>query len=272
MKALAWVAPLALLFTPAGLAAQDNGRQEDAATGEIFGSPSDLFDGLAQAMAPEPLTPEQQERLPAALALIDLIMPPGTMGQLMGPLLQGASNPLALATADQPVQILAQKLGMASQDLSDLSESQVEAALSVLDPAWRERARREAEAAPAMAARMMSVVEPALRQVMAELYAIYFTDQELSAIGRFFATPEGATYARQSIRIGTDPRLVTAMMQQLPAMMEAAASIETEMAGLTSDLPPARRLADLSRNERKALARLLGITAEDLDFIIGSGE
>lgn len=261
-KLMGLAAPLALLLLPVGVAAQDDTAPE-----------LDIFAGLAQAFTAEPLTPEQQARLPAAAALVDRIIPPGSVQDMMGSMFGNVINPLMEAVEPDPVAVVAERLDLVGQPL-DLTPQQAEAAATMLDPAWRERKRREAAAMPAVTSRMMEAMEPAIRTAMAELYAIHFTAAELADIDAFFATPSGASYARKSLSMSSDPRLMATIMQQMPVMFEAMASMEAEMAALTADLPPVRSYGDLTANERKGLARMLGMTAEDLQYAIewGSGD
>ncbi len=282
-KFLRLIAPLALVVMPVGAAAQASEASSpeswpsegaDEVSGGMFESGDDWLGGLAQAFTPEPLTTDQIARLPAATALVERIIPPGSMQEVMGSMFDTVISPLAEAAAavePDAKSFVAEQLGLSTWDIESMTPEQAETAAALFDPAWRERARREAEAAPIVGARMMAAIEPGIRQAMAELYAIYFTGEELAQIDAFFTTPVGANYARQSLRMGSDPRLAGAMMQQMPAMFEAAASMEAEMAALTADLPAARSLGDLSETERKGLASLLGMAVEDLEYLGGWG-
>jgi len=260
MKTLmAWAAPLALLAAPI-LAPVGVAAQEAEAAPEL-----DLFAGLAQAFTVEPLTAEQQARLPRAAALVERIIPPGSLQEVMGSMFDSFLSPMATAFQPDPVTLLAQGLNIETYEIT-LTPEQAETAVALLDPAWRTRAEREAEALPALTGRMMSGMEPTIRTAMSELYAIHFTDSELADIDAFFATPSGTSYARKSLTMSSDPRLMATMMGEMPALFEAMASMEAEVAALTADLPPARGFADLSATERKGLASLLGMTVEDLEY------
>lgn len=277
-KFLRLIAPLALVVMPVGAAAQASEASSpegspsegaDDVSGGMFESGADWLGGLAQAFTPEPLTADQAARLPAATALVERIIPPGSMQEVMGSMFDTVISPVAEAVEPDAKSFVAEQLGLSTWDIESMTPDQAEAAAALFDPAWRERARREAEAAPIVGARMMAAFEPGIRQAMAELYAIYFTGEELAQIDAFFTTPAGANYARQSLRMSSDPRLAGAMMQQMPAMFEAAASMEAEMAALTADLPAARSLGELSDTERKGLASLLGMAVEDLEYLGG---
>lgn len=259
-KLVGWAAPVALLCAPVGVAAQDEAAPQ-----------LDIFAGMAQLFIAEPLTAEQEARLPAAEVLVSAIIPPGSLQEVMGSMFDTFLDPLASAIEPDAAAVVAERIDFAGIEL-DLTPEQAETAATLLDPAWRTRKQREAEALPAMTGRMMGAIEPAMRTALAELYAIHFTDGEMADISAFFATPSGASYARKSLTMTSDPRLAATIMQQMPAMFEAMAEMETEMAALTADLPPVRTYADLSPAERKGLAQMLGMTAEDLQFALEWGD
>lgn len=255
----ALLALAALPLTSLPLTAQAQSAEDDAA---MAGAMAALM-GTAEI---EPLTAEQEARLPLARRVVERIMPPGVLGEalggmfdgMLGPLLEGAANP-------QPAEVVAELLGMQGTDL-DLSEAEAARAAQLLDPAWQERRRREVEAAPALLGAMMGAMEAPLRDAMTELYAIHFSQGELADIDAFFATPSGAAYARQSYAMTSDPRLSAAMISQMPLLFSSAQSIEQQLAEMTADLGPKRTFADLSANERKALADMLGWTVEELQW------
>lgn len=252
---LGWAAGFALLLAPLNVVAQD-----DEAIAE-----ADIFAGMMGVFAAEPLTPEQEARVPVARALINQIMPPGSLQDMMGPMFGNFIGPLAEAAEPQASTFVANQLGLSGWDL-DMTEAQAEAAAGLFDPAWREREERKAAAMPAMMASMAGAMEEPIRRVMAELYAIYFTNEELADIGTFFATPSGATYARQSFSMSTDPRMMGAMMQEMEAIMTAVVAMEAQLEASMADLPAPRTLAELTPTERKGLARLVGMTVEELEL------
>lgn len=118
--------------------------------------------------------------------------------------------------------------------------------------------------------RMMATMEPLVRQAIAEMYAIHFPEAELGAIDAFFATLSGVAYARQSYLMTSDPRMAAAMRKLSDERLtsEQVAALETAAASATADLPPQRNLADLTSNQRKALAQMLGIAVEDLEYTL----
>jgi Uncharacterized protein conserved in bacteria (DUF2059) len=253
-------APLVLALSPAtGLAQEaDDVAASSAAMEQAMGA-------FAQAFVVEPLTAEQQARLPLAQSVVERIMPPGTLGEMMGSMFDGILGPMGEVMRPHAADVVAQQLGLQGQDLG-LDDEQAASAAALFDPAWEERQRREAEAVPLAMGSLMTAMEPTMRTAMAELYAVHFTDAELADIAAFFATTSGATYARQSYTLASDPRLLSAVFSEMPTFVGGMMAMQQQLADATADLPPVRSFADLSSNERKRLADLLGMTVEDLEY------
>ena len=264
-------AALALAVAPAPLLAQDaaddaaaaaDAAAEEAAMAEIFGA-------LAGAFEVEPLTPEQQARMPLARELVSKVMPEGALMEVMGGMFDSAANPFAdlVEEADGDI-ALRDSIGYSASEL-ELDDAARDEVLAIVDPAWRERHALETEMAQTMITEMAARMEPLMRDAMAELYAIYFDDTQLADINTFFSTETGAAYARESYRMANDPRLAAAMFSDPEAlfgpMMESASAMEAAMAAV----PASRSLAELSDAEVARLTELTGLTREDLDYAMG---
>lgn len=259
-KLIAFSAPLALACATAPAHAQ--WADDEAAQADVMAD-------LAEMFPVEPLTAEEQARLPAATALIDKIVPSGTLGEMMGLMLDGILGPMIEMETGNAVSALETKLGV---DNLDIAPERAAQALAILDPAWEERGKREVELMPIMMERMFVAMEPTMKSAMSELYAVYFDTQEIADISAFFDTSSGASYARKSFTMSADPRMVGAMMQAMPDMMGAFAQMEAEMAAATADLPAERGFADLAIAERKKLVSLTGLEeAAIADGMAGSG-
>ncbi len=243
---------LALAVAPAPVLAQDDEAEAALAA-------------LAAGFEVEPLTPEQEARLPLAREIVERVLPEGTMGEMMGSMFDGMLGPLAELGAQDSDGALANALGYSASELG-IDDEATEAALAIIDPAWRERDALAVEMTQAMMGDMMTRMEPLMRDVMAQLYAIYFDDTELADINAFFATESGANYARQSYRMASDPRVMAAVFSNpdllFGPMMESAAEMEAAMEAV----PAARGLADLSDEEVARLVELTGLEREDIEY------
>lgn len=261
---------LALLAAPASLAAQEAPGAiviESLPETDDPGDPLDMA-GLAALMGaatkPEPLTPEQQARLPQAEAIINRIMPPGAMADMSQQMFSGFMGGFGGMIPSGARGAVADALGLVPDELAHLSDAEAAELANLFDPAWEKRGTVIERLVTEMMSDMMNVVEPGMRRAMAELYAIRFTSTELAAIDSFFATEAGAKYARESISMASDPRLMAASMEAMPAMFASIGATETKMKEGMAGLPEPRRFANLSAKERARVAKLTGLSIEDL--------
>lgn len=231
----------------------------------------DPMAAMAAMFAAEPLTAEQEARLPAARLVVDRMMPPGTMGEIMQSMFGGFLDPLLQMGMEPSANEIAKEVGLEEGAL-DLTEEQAREAAAILDPAWSERRQREFGAMKTGMAKAMTAMEPAMRDGMAQAYAVHFSASELADVAAFFATPSGASYARKSYTLASDPRIMGAAMQAMPGMMEGFAAMQVEMEAATADLPPRRSYGDLTAEQRQRLGKLTGLDAQALDAGMASAQ
>lgn len=268
----------ALAFAAPSLAAQDApspvtvvevpaGDEGTEPSGDVQAMAA-LAGMMGEAIKVDPLTPEQQARLPQAEAIIARIIPPGAMAETSQQMLGGFLNVFGGRSGDAmprgPLFAVADALGMDPADLHDVSEEDANELASLLDPAWKERQDVMQGLVSGMMGDMMNVMEPPMRKAMAELYAIRFSSAELVAIEAFFATEAGTKYARESLSMASDPRLMSASMEMLPAVFASIADMEGRVKERMAGLPEPRRFANLSPKERERVAKLTGRSVEDL--------
>jgi hypothetical protein len=258
---LAAAASLALLTAPAALAAQDDTTVDAAASADPMAAMGEMFAGL---FTKEPLTPEQEARLPAAQALIGKVIPAGTMGEMMDKLMNGVLGPMMAVAPDGAVTTLARETGIESYALT-IDEEQAGTLASLFDPAWKERQQREAAMIPEMIREVMGLMEPGMRKAMSELYAIRFSSGELAEIDAFFSTGTGGKYARESFLMASDPRIMASTMEAMPALMGMFGDIEARMAERMADLPKVRTFAELTAAERAQVAEATGYSVEEIE-------
>jgi hypothetical protein len=266
------------LGAPASLAAQEAPRPM-VASAEIDDSGSKPSDDAA-AMAPmaglmggmynaEPLTPEQQARLPQAETLIARLIPDGAMAEMSQVMFNSIIGPLEGMMPSGAKPVVAERLG--SEVAGRLSEDQAAEVASMLDPAWEEREKRVKGLVPDTLAEIMGLMEPAMRKAMSELYAIRFTSAELADIGSFFATDTGAKYARESFSMTDDPRILAVSMEMMPALFGILGDMEQRMKARMADLPEPRSFDALGNKERNRVAALTGLSVEQIEGNRGPG-
>lgn len=255
-KALFATAPFALAFA-APAAAQD--------------SQEDVMAMMSQMFPVEPLTEEEQARLPVSQEIIDKMIPPGTLGEMMGSMFDGIMQPIMEMASTAQAGDVAKLLGVESDQL-EMSEEELAEAAQILDPVRDQRNSAISAVMPVMMGRVMEAMEPSMRKAMSEAYAITFTEQELADINAFFSTESGLNYARKSFTLSSDPRVIGASLEAMPAMMEIFGEMEAEMEVATASLPPERGFSDLSQAEISRLAELTGLSAQEIEASMTDGE
>lgn len=267
---LAAGAALTLLTAPATLAAQDAMAGEEVMVDDMAPATSEA-DELDQAMAmlgamfpAEPLTAEQEARVPQAQRIIVRMIPEGTLSEMMGSMFDKMLGPIMQASGSPATGTVTEATGLSTFDL-DLTPEQTEELAGLFDPAWAERQKRELAIFPSMMTQMMDAMEPGMRKAMAELYAINFNQTELNEIEAFFLTETGTSYARKSFTMSSDPRVISATMEAMPAIMGTLGAMEQTMTEATADLPAKRGFAELSSAEQDKVAELTGYSVEEIE-------
>lgn len=260
--------PVAAQDEDAPIPTQMSATTETDAAGEGEANP---FAMLGAMFAAEPLTPEQEARLPQATAIIAKIIPDGSMAEMMGSMFDKFMAPMGELAKASAASRAAKGIGLSEYDL-ELTEDQAREIADMFDPAFEEREAREMALVPEMMKTMMTAMEPPMRKAMAELYAIHFDEAELADIDAFFSTPSGASYARKSFTMASDPRIVAATFEAMPAIMGPIGDMEARLAEATADLPPERAFAELTSAERARITALTGFSAEEIEQLLAAQE
>ena len=242
-----------LVMSAPAIAQEETASQDEAMMAEMMA----MF-------ATEPLTAEEESRLPLAGEVIDKMMPPGTLGEVMGDMFDGILKPIMAKATEPTTGDFATNLGLETWELLDMDEAAIAEAAGIVDPLRDERSARVADVMPAIMTDAMNAMEPTMRKVMTEMFAVYFNETELADINGFFATESGAAFAKSYMTMSSDPRLIGGMMEAMPEMMGAFENIETKMAEATADMPEPRSFAELSGEEQARIAELTGYGVEEL--------
>ena len=228
-----------------------------------------VMSGMFQA---EPLTAEQEARLPAATAIVATMMPEGFYGEIMRDMMEKTMRPM-MAMFSEPDFLLASRLTLDEAALAELSDAEKQELLTMLDPAWDQRADTMVDALISNMGGAFAAVEPPVRAGLAKAYAVRFDEAQLADISTFFATPTGGEFARQSMALFADPQVMGATMEAMPEMIGSFTEMETAMEAALESLPAERDYADLSMAQRARMADLLGVEPDALgDMVIPHGE
>ena len=224
-----------------------------------------MMSGLFQA---EPLTAEQEARLPVATAIVATMMPEGFYGELMRDMMEKTMRPI-MAMFSEPDFLLASRLTLDEAAIAELGDAEKKELLTMLDPAWDQRADTMVNAIVANMGGAYAAVEPPVRAGLAKAYAVRFDEAQLADISSFFATPTGGEFARQSMALFADPQVMGATLEAMPEMIGSFTEMETSMEAALESLPAERDYADLSAAQRARMADLLGVEPDALgDMVI----
>lgn len=240
------------LTTPA--AAQE-GSGEDAAAMEAI---SAVFGDV------EPLTAEQESRIPAATLVVDKIFPAGTYAKMMAETMEPMMDSIMGSMLEMPAAEFVKLSGLPFSQVDEMGEGTVGEAMAIMDPAYAERSKRVADVTIKLVTDLMNEVEPSYREGLTRAYAVRFPEAELIELNAFFSTPTGNNYASQSLLIYTDPQVMSAMSEMMPKMMEMMPAMITGMAEATADLQEPRKYSELSADEQAKLSTILGVPQAEL--------
>ena len=274
IKRAIFAAPLFALMATGPLAAQD----EDAPSAEwsegdeveaVEGDPTAAMMGGMAAMFGEmfkvdPLTAEQEARMPLAEGLATQIMPDGVMAEMMQSMMSDLMGPLMdMGPSPAKMSVLTGLGGIAYE--ADLSDEQLEELATIIDPAWKQRAEREKQAIPNVMAEVATLMEPGIRKAIAEIFAINYETEELAELQSFFATETGSKFASQSYKMATDPRILGASFQAAPELIAKMGQIKSIMEEASEGLAEKKAFADLSAAEKSRISKLTGMTVADIE-------
>lgn len=195
MRELVW-APIAIgsLAIANPVLAQDNAAEPE--TGVPTQDRMDEFAGMmAGLFQTEPLTGEQQARLPASQNAVGKMMPDGFYGKMMGDMMDKMMRPMMSMFAS-PELVLGSRLEIDQETLAGLGEAEQFEVVTMLDPAYDQRVDVIVSVITGKMTGMFSAMEGPMREGLSKAYAVRFDDAQLADIGAFFSTPTGGVYAK----------------------------------------------------------------------------
>ncbi len=257
-KLTVFAAPLAL-----SVAAMLPAQAQDSQPAEA--QMAELGEMFANMFTAEPLTPEQEARLPLASELVGKIMPEGFYARMMDETLGSILQPImSVMPRTMPAAEIAAYLGQPTEQIAALDADQLAMLSDTLDPAYGERMDLGMSYMMGEMVAQMAGLEPYMRDGLSRAYAARFTQAQLEDIAAFFATDTGALYATESMMVFADPQVMSASMQAMPMVMEDMPRIMGEMQELMAAADQPRSFGELSGEERNAIAGMLGIAVPEL--------
>ena len=265
MRTLFHVAAFGAACVAAPLAAQERtgAETEEVSQAEV----EEVAAMMTNLFVAEPLTAEQEVRLPVAEAVVGTMMPDGFYGTMMGKMVDKMIRPM-MSMFSSPEFFLAARLDLDEEAIGNLTTEEQAEISAMLDPALDRRVDAIIDVMTDKMGGMFAVMEEPVREGLAKAYAVRFDDRQLADIAAFFATPTGSVYARESMALFSDPQVMQASMKALPTMMSGFGSMETAMAEAMADLRQERAYADLTPAQRQRMSELLGVDQDDLSSVI----
>lgn len=249
-----------LLLAAVPVQAQDEGPPPADASQDMEA----LASAFGEMFPAEPLTPEQEARLPRAQAVVAHIFPPGTYARMMDEMMGPTMDSILGSMAQIPVAQLATIAGMEQSQVAAMGEAKLGEVMAIVDPAYERRNAVASDVMMEMMGDVMKRIEPSYREGLARAYAVRFEPSDLAELDRFFQTPVGGRYAAESMLIYADPQVMSAMNEVMPAVLEMMPAMMEQMQQRMEDLPEPRKMSDLSDAELQRLSELLGVPAADL--------
>ncbi len=196
----------------------------------------------AQAVPPAPAAldaaPVDPARLAAARPVIDRIWPLGTYARIMHGMMEQMMQSTVASMYDMRVEDLAGMGGASGKNPAALKGKTMGEVLQAEDPAYKQRMKITMDVMMGEMTRLMTEIEPDVREALAHAYARRFTVEQLGDLDRFFATPTGAIYAGESMTVMMGPDMARVMQSFMPRMIKEMPAIMAKLAEATKGLPP----------------------------------
>lgn len=224
------------------------------------------------APAPQAVPAADPARLAAAKDVVGRLLPVGIYKRLLGTTMNSMMDSMMGSMGKLPTRDIVRMTGISEEDAKSLGEGTMGEVMEIYDPHWQERMRGTMHAMTDAMSDLMVSMEPKVREALTRAYAREFTLAELQEMARFFATPAGTRYASKSMELFMDPEMMKTMTEAMPEIMKQMPAIIAKATNATKDLPKPRTNKDLTPEERKKVAALLGIDPKTLEKDSGGSE
>ena len=183
-----------------------------------------------------PVPAPDPARLAAARPVIEKVWPLGTYRRMMDGMMGTIMDATLGSMFDMKASDLAGMAGDAQAGAAAGDRTIGELAGS-RDPHVRERMKITMDVMMGDMVGLMTKVEPQVRTALTAAYARQFDVAQLAELDRFFATPTGAVYARESMLLFASPEMTKAMQAFTPELMRAMPGIMAKVGKATAHLP-----------------------------------
>jgi hypothetical protein len=197
----------------------------------------------AAAQTPEPPAASVEAvdaaRLALARVTVDHIWPMGTYARMMRGSIDQISDSVMVSMLDLKVGDVVPDPPEGAEPIDpELADATLREVMAKADPHFEERMRITNRVVMDEIIPVMSRLEPDVREALARAYARRFSEPQLAELNRFFATPTGTSYARESMMLFVDPEIMALMGRLAPELAKDMPRILERMEQATAHLPP----------------------------------
>jgi len=196
----------------------------------------------ANAPAAEPIEPLDPARLALAVRTVDFVWPSGTYARMMDGAINKMMDSMISSVFDMRMKDLDGAEGGAVEEALDeidpkASNTTMREMIAKQDPHFEERMRITNRVMMAEMIPIMTRLEPTVREGLSRAFARKFSVAQLADMNRFFATPSGGAYARDSMLIYLDPEVLSGIGAMVPDLIKEMPAIIQKVGAATAHLP-----------------------------------
>lgn len=177
-------------------------------------------------------------RLAAAKITVDYLFPLGTYERMMKGTMDQMMDSIISQSFDRPMAETMKGFGVDDSALDEMGDASINDMMQERDPHFKERMQISTKVMTNEMVDLMTAMEPALRETLANIYARKFTADQLAEMNAFFATDTGSAFAHDYMMVFVDPEMMQSMMSVVPEMMQAMPAIMKKVEEATAHLPP----------------------------------
>jgi hypothetical protein len=199
-------------------------------------SASSLTLPLPAIAQPAEATAVDPARLKLAEQVAAKLIAPGSYQKMMKDMADQMAGGMIEQMMGMDAAIIAKSAGESGKDVEGKSLGDI---ANEADPHFKERMDIMMKVMFDEMGKLMSAMEPSARAAMAKVYARKYDTRQLTDMNAFFATPSGSAFASDFLATFSDKEMISAMMGEMPKLLEAMPTIMKKVGEATAHLPPA---------------------------------
>ena len=258
---LTTIASLGMAFSAPALAQEEPPTAPNADAGA---KDLEAFTKMFQNMFEKDETPIEPALLSKGERVAAAVVPKGSYRKIMAETFKKVVEPMMEGMDQIPLSTIATFAGVDEDEITLKEGANLADMMAIIDPYYKQRNRAMMTKLSDIMIDLSDDIEPSIRKGMAKAYARRFSVDELESVAQFFETKSGAKFAGESLAIFASPEVMSASMEMMPQFMERFFGAMEEITTGSGDIPPPRKLEDLSDVERNTLSELIGVDPDNM--------